>query len=147
VFYHLLSLDMGDFSHTAPAFRTSAKERMIANVQSDLATWVRALVANPGHALKVGEVPIARDLFTARELLELYNPLGSGQLTANGMGRELARAGVSQVCRGMQVRLSDGSQGRYYAVRNADSWLGKGPKECAVHIEGAPDAGQRKKKY
>jgi hypothetical protein len=147
VFHHLLNLDMGDFSHTAPAFRTSAKERMIANVQSDLATWVRALVANPGHALKVGEVPIARDLFTARELLELYNPLGSGQLTANGMGRELARAGVSQVCRGMQVRLSDGSQGRYYAVRNADSWLGKGPKECAVHIEGAPDAGKGKKKY
>lgn len=147
VFHYLLNIDMGDFDHTAPAFRTSAKERMIANVQSDLATWVRALLANPGHILKVGEIPISRDLFTSKELLEIYNPLGSGQLTANGMGRELARAGIQQVGRGMPMRLADGSQGRYYAVRNADMWLGKSLKECVLHIEGALATPVKKKKF
>jgi hypothetical protein len=56
-------------------------------------------------------------------LLQFYDPTGRTGTTANGLGRELARAGVRQVCNGKPVRLADGSQGRYYAVRNADQWL------------------------
>lgn len=135
VFAYLQKLDLGDFDPSAPAFRTSAKDRMIANVQSDLATWVRGLMSNADYVLRVGEVPITKDLFTSKELLAIYNPSGAGNLTANGVSRELARAGVSQVCRGMPIKLKDGSQGRYYAVRNATSWVGKQPKECAAHID------------
>lgn len=147
IFHYLLNMDMGDFSHTAPAFRTAARDRMIANVQSDLATWVRAMLQNPEHILRMGEMALTRDLFTSRDLLDIYNPLGAGQLTANGMGRELARAGVQQVAKGMPLRLADGSQGRYYAVRNAEKWLGKTSKECAVHVEGALAQPKPVKKY
>lgn len=135
VFDYLLKLKMGDFDPSSPAFRTSAKERMIANVQSDLATWVRSLLAIPDSVLRVGDIPLSKDLFTAKELLHIYNPLGSGNLTANGMGRELSRAGIHQVASGMPLRLKDGSQGRYYAVRNPESWLGRTPKECSAHVD------------
>lgn len=134
VFDYLLKLNLDDFDSAAPAFKTSAKERMIANVQSDLATWVRSLMANTDHILKMGEIPIMKDLFTSKELLAIYNPSGIGNLTANGMSRELARAGVPQVCRGMPLKLKDGSQGRYFAVRNTASWLSKQPSECAAHV-------------
>lgn len=135
VFDYLLKLSLEDFNPAAPAFRTSAKDRMIANVQSDLATWVRGLMANADYVLRVGEVLITKDLFTSKELMSIYNPSGGGNLTANGVSRELARAGVHQVARGMPIKLKDGSQGRYYAVRNTASWLGKQPKECAAHID------------
>lgn len=148
VFDYLLKLKLDDFNPSAPAFRTAAKERMIVNVQSDLATWVRTLVAIPDSVLKVGEIPLSKDLFTSKELLNIYNPLGSGNLTANGMGRELARAGIHQVCRGAPLRLKDGSQGRYYAVRNPESWLGKSPKECAAHVDDfEKKSDSQKKKY
>jgi hypothetical protein len=135
VFDYLLKLDLGDFDPSAPAFRTSAKDRMIANVQSDLATWVRSLMSNADYILRVGEIPITKDLFTSKELLSIYNPSGGGNLTANGVSRELARAGVMQVARGMPLKLRNGSQGRYYAVRNCETWLGKQPKECTAHVE------------
>jgi hypothetical protein len=147
VFDYLLKLELGDFNPAAPAFRTAAKERMIANVQSDLATWVRQLLMNPDYILRVGDVKLSSDLYTAKELLQLYQPHGGGQLTANGLGRELARAGVQQVARGMQLRLKDGSQGRYYAIRNATTWLGKQPKECAAHIDHAHITSTPKKKF
>lgn len=122
VFHYLLNLDLGDFNPAAPAFRTAAKDRMITNVQSDLAVWVRLLISAPDFVLRVGELRVNKDLFTSKELLQLYDPNGRTGTTANGLGRELARAGVRQICNGRPVRLADGSQGRYYAVRNQDMW-------------------------
>ena len=122
VFDYLLKLDLADFNPAAPAFKTSAKERMTAHVRSDLGDWVHQLLLNPDFYLRVGEIPIGKDLFTSKELLLLYDPDQRSNTTANGMGRELARAGVRQVVRGAPVRLSDGSQARYYAIRNAEKW-------------------------
>lgn len=150
VFHYLLNLDLGDFNPAAPAFRTFAKERMIANVQSDLAGWVRQLMATPDHVLRVGEVPVTKDLFTSKELLQFYDPSGKTGTTANGLGRELARAGLHQICNGKPVRLIDGSQGRYYAVRNIDHWATKGTAQTAVqHLEswGMKQSGKKVAKY
>lgn len=127
VFNYLLKLELGDFNPAAPALRTAAKERMISNVQSDLGSWVRQLLSNPDYVLRVGEIPIEKDLFTSKELLQLYDPLSKTGTTANGLGRELARAGVRQLLGGKPVRLNDGSQGRYYIIRNREAW------EVAVH--------------
>lgn len=135
VFDYLLNLDLGDFNPAAPAFRTAAKERMIANVQSDLAGWVRSLMATPDHVLRVGDVVVDKDLFTSKELLQFYDPTGKTGTTANGLGRELARAGVRQVCNGKPVRLADGSQSRYYAVRNADQWLTATPQAVVKYLD------------
>lgn len=135
VFQYLLDYDLGDFNPAAPAFKTSAKERMIANVQSDLAGWVRQLIAVPDHVLRVGEIAISKDLFTSKELLEFYDPYGRTGTTANGLGRELARAGVRQVCNGSPLRLSTGGQGRYYAVRRPEKWLAATSQLCIKHLD------------
>ena len=150
VFHYLLNLDLGDFNPAAPAFRTAAKERMISNVQSDLAGWVRQLMATPDYVLRVGEVPVTKELFTSKELLQFYDVSGKTGTTANGLGRELARAGVHQICNGKPIRLADGSQGRYYAVRNIDHWMANGTTASAVqHIEGwtSKQSGKKATKY
>lgn len=134
VFDYLLNHKIGGFNPAAPAFRTAAKERMTAVVQSDLASWVRNLQQNADHILKVGEIKITKDLFTSKELLQLYDPIMRGQTTANGVARELARAGVEHVTGGRPMRLNDGSQARYYAVRNAEKWLTASASDCIDHL-------------
>lgn len=134
VFEYLLGIDVGGWNPAAPAFKSAAKERMIANVQSDLAGWVRSLLATPDHVLRVGEIPVTKDLFTSKELLQFYDPSGHTGTTANGLGRELARAGLRQVCQGRPVRLADGSQGRYYAIRNLEHWAGASGPAVVEHL-------------
>lgn len=136
VFQWLLDLDTEDFNPAAPAFKTTARDRMISNVQSDLASWVRSLVAIPDTILKVGEIAVAKDLFTSKELLQFYDPSGKTGTTANGLGRELARAGVRQICHGKPLRTADGNQGRYYAVRNAERWATAAAQDAAKHLDG-----------
>lgn len=134
VFHHLLKHPLGDFNPSAPAFRTAAKDRMTAVVQSDLASWVRNLQQNPDHVLMVGEIKLDKDLFTSRELLQLYDPFTKGITTANGVARELARAGVEQVVSGRPLKLADGSQARYYAVRNIEKWSQAKAAICTDHL-------------
>lgn len=145
LFHYLMHLDLKDFNPKAPAFKTMAKERMIANVQSDLAGWVRHLAAVPDHILKVGDIKVDKDLFTSKELLEFYDTIGKTGTTANGLGRELARAGIRQVVGGKPVRTKDGSQGRYYAVRNRDKWATATGKQVADHINQWIQQGSTKK--
>ena len=149
VFDHLLKLDLGDFNPAAPAFRTLAKDRMTTIVRSDLASWVRDLKENPDHALRVGSMRIQKDLLTSAELLALYDPEGKGRTTANGLSRELARAGLHQVVGGRPVRLADGSQARYCAVRNHDQWLKASLHEVVKHLDGWNERqkGGKSKKY
>jgi len=138
LFHWLLRLDLGDFNPEAPARRTLAKERMTQDVQSDLAAWVRLLVAAPDLVLKLGQVPLPADLFTTRQLLQLYDPEGRTRVTAAGLGLELARAGVPQALGGQPVRAA-GTQARYYVLRNHARWTAPGVKPDAVrtHLEEA----------
>jgi hypothetical protein len=147
IFDYLLKLDLGDFNPAAPALKTQAKERMTAIGQSDLASWVRQLLHNPDHLLMLGELKLTKDLFTSKELLQLYNPAGSGPLTANGMGRELSRAGIRQVVHGRPLKLADGGQARYYAVRNQDKWGGATAAACTAHLDNWLKAQSSVKKY
>lgn len=134
VFEYLLNYDTGDFNPAATAHATHAKERMIADGQSDLGAWVRQLIATPDHCLRLGEIIVKHDLFTSKDLLQFYDPSSRTGTTANGLGRELRRAGVHQVCHGKPVRLNDGSQGRYYIVRNVEKWLSASPSDVAKHL-------------
>lgn len=147
LFDYLLQLDLGDFNPAAPAYRTAAKERMISTGRSDLGSWVRQLLAVPEQVLRVGDVKAVKDLFTSKELLMYYDPEGRTKTTANGLGRELSRAGIRQVSDGKPLRLSDGSQARYYAVRNVDHWLAQQPQALIAHLEGGQPKRGRRKKY
>ncbi len=148
VFDYLLNLDLGDFNPAAHAYRTAAKERMINTGRSDLGSWVRQLLATPDAVLRVGEVPLTADLYTSKELLELYDPMGKTGTTANGLARELSRAGVRQVCDGRPVRLTDGTQARYFVVRNPEHWLAQtGTKQVIQHLEAETTPMKTPKKY
>ena len=135
VFHYLLNLDLDGFNPAAPAFYTKAKDRMISDGQSDLGAWVRHLITSPEYILKVGEIKVTRDLFTNKELMAFYDPIGRTPVTANGLGRELRRAGILQVCEGTPIKLSDGSVDRYYAVRNFDKWNNSTIAEVKKYLE------------
>jgi hypothetical protein len=135
IFDYMLNLDLGDFNPSAPAFKTKAKERMIQTNLSDLGSWVRQLSTEADYMLKVGDIKITKDLFTSKELVQFYDPEGKTNVTANGMGRELARAGFKQVLNGNPVKLQDGSQCRLYAVRNRESWESKNLAAIAEHVK------------
>ncbi|UIS73803.1 primase [Pseudoxanthomonas phage PW916] len=133
LFDYLLKLDTSDFNPAARAFDTQAKKRMITDTQSDLGAWVRRLIEDPDHVLRIGSIKLKKDLFSNRELLELYDPEKRTGTTANGLGRELRRAGIDMVNDGKPVRLAEGSE-RLYAVRNADTWLNAPIDELAKHV-------------
>lgn len=136
VFDYLLKLDLSGFNPAGRAFGTAAKERMVNNVRSDLASWTRQLMETPDFVAKVGDVVVPKDLFTTKELMQFYDPTGMTRVTANGMGRELSRAGLRQICSGRAVRTSDGAQHRYYAIRNIDHWLQAEPAEVTEYLNG-----------
>lgn len=146
IFDYLLHVDLSKFNPAASAMRTDAKTRMTSNVRSDLGEWVHELKLMPDHLTKTGEILIDKDLFTSKELLIFYDPEGKTRTTANGLARELSRAGFGQVMGGKPVRLSDGSQHRYYAVRNSAHWLKMASSKLIIdHIEGwQPTAKKRK---
>jgi hypothetical protein len=121
LFYHLLHLDLGDFDARGKAPMTAAKADMIANGRSDLGEWVDRLKNRPDDALvyrnERGEmkgIPFA--LWSSEELLNLYDPEKRSRVTANGMTRELRRAGFRQVCGGQTVPTSWGHR-RLWAIR------------------------------
>lgn len=123
VFQYLLDVDLGDFQPHAHARRTTAKDRMISDARSDLGSWVRQLRDSPDAVLKVGQQTIEGELFTNSHLLELYDPSGAKRVTANGLGRELKRAGFFQIADGAIIKGPDGKPDRWYAIRNRDRWL------------------------
>jgi len=146
IFHYLLNLDLRDFNPSAPAFKTAAKERMIDTVRSELASWVRSLLACPDDVLYLGDKKITKDLFCAKELITIYDPTGKTGTTPQGLGRELSRAGVQQVLNGRPYRLKNGSlYGRFFAVRNRERWADADVKEVGEHLDGWADQNQPKK--
>lgn len=145
VFDYLLKYDTGTFNPAAPALRTDAKTRMITVSQSDLASWVRQLVATPDAMLRLGGVVVEKDIFTTKELLAFYDPEQKTGVTPNGMARELARAGVRVLCCGAPIRTADGAQSRYFAIRNMDRWQAETPKAIQVYLDKLLE--ELKKKY
>lgn len=121
VFTYLLSVNCDDFNPSGRAMYTQAKARMIASVKSDLGDWVSRLKLDPEGTLRLGAVRVRGDLFTNDELRMLYDPGDRTRVSANGMGRELGRAGFLQVHGGRPITSPNGLN-RYYIVRNQAKW-------------------------
>ncbi len=149
IFHYLMNLDLKGFHPNAPAFKSAARDRMIADIQSEMGSWVREVMA-PGatHFPSVAgdPLPIGRDLYTAGDLLTIYDPLDKKKVTATGLGKEFKRAGAFQVCNGAPLRLKDGAQVRLYCLRNGDTWRKAKPADCVKYVEGAGAAKSRAKK-
>lgn len=126
-------IDLTGFNPKGPAPMTSAKERMIADGRSEHAAWVAQLVSDPDTVLRLGDTVLQGDLWTAKELLAHFDIDKRTRLTAQGLGKELKRAGVRQVCDGRLIR-TDKATDRYYALRNADRWLSATLAEVQQHL-------------
>ena len=135
LFYYMKNLKLKGFNPAARAFKTQAKERMINNVMSDLGAWVRQLRDAPLHTLRVGDIVVDKDLMTSKELLMFYDSDRTTKTTANGLGRELSRAEFRQVCKGKPIKLKDGSQNRYYIIKNQDLWLNAERPDIINYLE------------
>lgn len=137
VFHYLLNMDISDFKPFAPAYMTEAKERMIETVRSDLGSWVRQLKLNADFVVDNAMIKFPnRDLLTSQQILTLYDPERVGRVTANGVGRELSKAGFRQAHGGKLIKLSDGSLSRYYIIRNQEKWLHASLENLKLHLEG-----------
>lgn len=124
LFAHLLQVDLGDFDPHSPAPTTDAKREMIDAGRSDLGNWVAMLRDDPDTVLRVDGKVIPFELWRAEDLLSLYDPLERKRVTANGLARELKRAGFIRPAGTTGIRTSAG-QVRLWAVRNHTKYDGK----------------------
>ena len=151
LFYYLLNLDLGDFNPQGHAPITQSKRDMIDDGRSDLSCWVDRIRTAPDMILRMGDEIMRYELWTTSELLSLYDPTGTRRITANGIGRELRRAGFQRVYRGMPIPTKDGPQ-KLWALRNTEALhrLNNGARLGEIYDNergGKPRDPSRKKKF
>lgn len=138
LFYHLLhEVNTEDFDFHGPAFKTSAKEDMTEVVKGDLGAFIYRLKRYPDDVLRVGNLKLKRDLWTAAELLAMHDPLNQRRYHSNIVARELKRAGIIPAHGGKVVNtggLLDVSMARLYIIRNVDKWRNASHGEIVAHL-------------
>ncbi len=134
LFYHLLKLDLGGMMASDRAPDTESKRSMVEDGLSDIGHWIRRLRNDPSVVLRVGDAPLAGDLWASQDLIRLYDPDGRGRATAGGLGKEAKRAGLTQAANGMPIRTVAG-QLRLFAIRNVEHWAKAPPSACATHYD------------
>ncbi len=133
VLEYLLNVDCGDFNPRARAKETISKTLMFEAGLGDLASWVRGLIRDPDAKLTHNGFSVQKDIYTAKELLRMYDPMGQTKVTSNGMTRELAKAGATMLLRGDRIPTPEGNE-RVYAVRNAAQWQHAQPYLVTQHV-------------
>lgn len=132
--HHFLNLDFGGFEPSAPAPMTTAKEEMIAASKNEAAQWVARLRDDPQSVLWGAQGPTARDLYTASELLTLFDRERKGQpITANTMGSIVKEHGMPRASTS-PLRVN-GELGKYYVVRNVPKWIRASRTAMEEHVE------------
>lgn len=114
---HLLEVPLDGFEPQMTAPLTRSKVEMIDSGRSDLSSWVSALRNDPDSVLRLDSVVLPFALWRSEELLSLYDPTGKTRVTANGLSRELKRAGFERPAGNSGVYTSAG-QVRLWAIRN-----------------------------
>ncbi len=132
LFWHLLHVDLEGFNPKGHALSTEAKRAMQLDSKTDLGLWVNELREHPESVLRLGEMMLKSDLYTASQFMNLYDPAGGKRINPVWMGRELKRAGLVQVNRGSVVMTKKGPQ-RLYSVRNLEKWAKSRPKDMGDH--------------
>ncbi len=133
--YHFETLDLTGFDPAAPAPKTISKEQMVNITRSDLSEWIHNL-GQRGDLIINGIVQNG-DLWTSNELLRQYDPEGRTNVKANGMARELSKAGFRQL---KQIRTDVGMI-RLFPLRNCKKWEVAKPNQIANHyLETCPEA-------
>jgi Domain of unknown function (DUF3854)/Family of unknown function (DUF5906) len=140
LFHHLLNLDLTGFDPQSEPFRTRAKNEMTSLTKSDISHWVAEMKVSPEKTLK-----LKGDLYTAAELLSLYDPNSSTRVTVNGVARELKKAGFRSPTNSPVTMTKFGGV-RLYVVRNFENWAGKViVKDVVEHYESSREMEPSKK--
>jgi hypothetical protein len=126
LFDYLLNIDTSSFDPSAPAMWTDAKRAMVVDSKSDLGSFVAQLRDDPDTVLSAFGRDV--DLLCSRQLVPIHDPIGNKHVSANGMGRELKRAGFKVVNGGKPVMTCQGLM-NLYAVRNMTHWIGASPRD------------------
>ena len=121
LFDYLLKVDCKDFNPLAKAPVTDAKLAMIDLSASDLDMFCREVVSDPENMLRViGDRAKRCDLYTAEELLELFDPGQARRTTRIAMAKALRRAGAAAL---PPTAIPNVGNRQLYAVRNIAHWL------------------------
>jgi hypothetical protein len=131
LFAALLDVDTTSFNPHAAAPWTEAKRLLVEDGRSDIAAWVARLRADPEGTLRVGTTFFPYRLWSARELVQLYDPDGRTRATANGLARELHRQGFLRVAGGGGVPTPLG-QIVLWAIRDPEQLLGRSRQDLGV---------------
>lgn len=125
------------FNPAAPPPRTNAKERMITATKGNVGAWVQELKEFPEQVLRIGQKKHVRDIFSSRELLQMYEAYDpNSRVTAVGLGRKLSEAGFRQVNGGQPLKGPDGRMERFFAVRNVTHWTKcKDKRKLEKHLQ------------
>lgn len=120
--YHLLNVPLEGFEPQMTAPITRSKIEMIDGGRSDLSAWVNTLKSDPDTILRMDSVVLPFALWRAEDLLAVYDPTGKYRVTANGLARELKRAGFERPAGSSGVHTSLG-QVRLWAIRTPQKFL------------------------
>jgi hypothetical protein len=121
LFHYLLNVDCAGFNPLSKAPVTDAKLAMIDLSASDLDLFCREVLADPENMLRVlGERSKKCDLYTAEELLELFDPGRQLRTTRIAMAKALRRAGAAAL---PPTAIPTVGNRQLYAVRNMANWI------------------------
>lgn len=134
LFDYLMRVDLRDFNPNAPAMMTEAKRAMIDAGRSDLGTWINDLKENPDTVLRMGDATISHELWRSEDLLALYDPDERKRVTANGLARELSRAGFHRPMGTRSVRTTKGAF-RLWAIRDTKKWMSASETELGEQYD------------
>lgn len=130
VFHKLLNVNLAGFDPHAAAPQTEAKEAMRVISGSEADGMIRDFLTNPGAVLKIGSVPVGRELLTLKEIQDLLDP--TGRLGRMQIARALRRLNTPPP---FLVRARDGMK-YLYAVKNFDHWIKADHATRAAHYDG-----------
>lgn len=118
--HHLLNdIDCTGFNPKAEAIHTDSKEEMKQATMTDVDLFIQELKLNPGEVLMHGNIQMSRDLYTAKDLAELFNFSRDFDFVKdNVMGRALKKAGFIKT---KMMRVGKTTR-QFYIIRNVDKW-------------------------
>lgn len=136
LFYHLLSMNLGNFNPREHAPETHGKRAMQMLGKGEVGLWVSLLQEDATTALKPLGQNVAEhcDLYTPRQLYRAFDHDGKARAGESALGRALAAAGLRQLNHAIPLRTSLGLS-RIYAVRNVVQWEQATKKEILEHFE------------
>jgi hypothetical protein len=146
LFDYLLHLDIRDFNPMQPAPMTESKREMIETGRSDIAAWIAQLKEDPDVVLRMDKMLLTHRLWRTEDLLKIYDPDHRSRLTANGMSRELKKAGITRAANGHGCRCKIG-QVRLWVIRPIEKKILESVQLCAEFYDKERETPKKERKY